>query len=289
MPFRGIQRYGCAHGAHEGPSRNDFTAIAAGQTLYRDIDLAEMYDLANGLYNIVADGSLPYADGDSMWLSGNSVPFSSNVLELPVTVAQSGMDGQIAMNRKRTTIESSCSSQQNTAISDANEGCVSLANAAADAAISGSAKMFEEYFKDTSESTRNKVADVYRRVANECAATPGGTSTSQCTDPYNYCSGSLIAYTYWSTGYSSEPVRDVYYCPRYFDVMPADSTMCHSQSQATNTLHEMTHALAATDDYAYGIDAVLALSSEQAVANADTYALYATGKCDSLEKVAVQC
>ena len=61
--------------------------------------------------------------------------------------------------------------------------------------------------------------------------------------------------------------------------------MCHSQSQATNTLHEMTHALAGTADHAYGMDGIMGLSSEQAVSNADTYALYATGTYSHIPQV----
>lgn len=166
------------------------------------------------------------------------------------------------------------------AITTATQGCASLANAAADAALSGSEEMFRKYFKDCSDSTRQKVANVFRSVAKECAATPGGTSTSQCTDPYDYCHGDLIAYTYWTTGGGVAPTRDLYYCPRYFKIMPVQSTGCGQQSQATNTLHEMTHAVAQTSDFAYGMDGILELRAEEAVANADTYALFAGGKFD---------
>lgn len=234
-----------------------------------------MYDLDNDMYDIFAEGALPYAADDSLWLSGNTLLFSSNVLELPITSAQ--VVDQADVKRKRTTIQSDCSSEQSAVIMAANEGCVSLANGAADAATSGPAEMIEKYFKDSSDSTRSKVAEIFKAVSKECAATPGGTSESYCTDPRNFCSGNLVAYTYWTTG-GYEEVRNVYYCPRYFDNMPSDSTRCHSQSQASNVLHEMTHALAETDDHAYGFDACMALSAEQAIDNADTFALFATGK-----------
>lgn len=273
--FHGLQKHQCGHAGHETPSANDFTTIAAGETLYRDIDIAGMYNLDTDIYDVFADGSLPYAGDDSLWLSGSAVPFSSNVLELPITSQQS-FGTQADKKRKRTTIQSDCSSEQNSVITAANEGCVKLADAAANAATSISAEVMQKYFKDSSESTRSKVAKVFNDVSKECAATPGGTSESFCTDPYSYCSGNLIAYTYWTTG-GYEQVRNVYYCPRYFEMMSADSTGCHSQSQASNVLHEMTHALAETDDFGYGFDAIMALSADQAIANADTYALFATG------------
>lgn len=237
-----------------------------------------MYDLDTDLYDVFAEGSIPYADDGSLWLSGHAVPFSSNILELPVTSSQ--VVDQAHMKQKRTTIQSDCSSEQNSVITTANQGCVDLANAAAEAATSGSDFILEKYFKDSSDSARSKIAKVFTDVAKECSETPGGTSESFCTDPYSYCSGNLIAYTYWTTGggYGYEPERNVYYCPRYFEMMPQDSNACHSQSQASNVLHEMTHALAETDDHAYGFDDCMALSAEQAIANADTYALFATGK-----------
>ena len=49
---------------------------------------------------------------------------------------------------------------------------------------------------------------------------------------------------------------------------------CHAQDLTTTIIHEFTHALAGTQDYAYGYSASTALPASEAVANADTYALY---------------
>jgi deuterolysin len=63
---------------------------------------------------------------------------------------------------------------------------------------------------------------------------------------------------------------------------------CHNQDQATTVLHEETHApdvyAPGTLDNAYGYDAAMDLSTDGAVNNADTYALYANGTYLSLLK-----
>lgn len=182
-------------------------------------------------------------------------------------------------HRKRTTIKNDCSTAQRQAIAKANQACTKLANAAAEAALSGPVDDLQSYFKSASQSARQKVAGIYRTVTTECDKTPNGTSTPHCTDPYNNCHGDLLAYTYWQ-GSGRSQVGTTDYCPRYFNgaVLQAKGDQCHEQSRVTNTLHEITHALAGTSDVAYGIDGAMALSSEDVVVHADTYALFATGE-----------
>ena len=111
---------------------------------------------------------------------------------------------------------------------------------------------------DSSESTRSHVAEVFQAVAKECSNTPGGQTTSHCSDGMNHCSGNVLAYTYWS-GYSQDQAGEVFYCPSYYS-LPQDGTYCHAQTQGGNVLHEMTHAVAGTDDLGYGYDAIVQLS-----------------------------
>ncbi|GAB7332678.1 hypothetical protein MBLNU13_g04431t1 [Cladosporium sp. NU13] len=180
------------------------------------------------------------------------------------------------------TLEGSCSSSQRTAFTNANQACASMANAAADAAESGSEETFQTFFKDTSQSTRQAVAASFRKVAKECSSTPGGTSKSYCTDQHGNCGGGLLGYTYWQNTYSGS-VGSTYYCPIYYSTIPATGVVCDDQSQASNTLHETTHAVLATRDIAYGLRAVKALSSSDALHNADSYTYYAIAielKCD---------
>lgn len=177
------------------------------------------------------------------------------------------------------TLEGSCSASQHTAFTNANQACASMASAAAYAAESGSEETFQTFFKDTSQSTRQAVAASFRKVAKECSSTPGGTSKSYCTDQHGNCGGGLLGYTYWQNTYSGS-VGSTYYCPIYYSTIPATGVVCDDQSQASNTLHETTHAVLATRDIAYGLRDVKALSSSDALHNADSYTYYAIGTCD---------
>lgn len=184
-----------------------------------------------------------------------------------------------AATASATTLQSDCSSSQRTAITNANQACAKLANAAAEAAESGSVDTFQSFFKDTSESTRQAVANSFRKVAEECSTTPGGTGTTYCTDQRGNCGGDLLGYTYWQDqGYDTH-IGTTYYCSRYYSVISPMSSRCEDQSQASNTLHETTHAVLATEDIAYGLANVKSLSSSQALQNADTYTYYAIGMC----------
>lgn len=264
-----------------------FTNIAAGQTITNDFDIAEYYDLEDESYDVFANGNLPYASADSMSLSGRYIPFSSNKLLVAVDCEKASQVtkaiNKLELLKKRTTIESDCSASQSSAIADASKNCASLASAAADAACNGDADTFNAYFKDTSTTTREKVADLYRKAADECGSTPGGNSTSSCTDPQGSCGGNLIAYTVWSESYNGDGTvtgrtEKLYYCPLYFEMGAATPEQCHQQCRGSNTLHEMTHAVGSTKDVAYGYQAAMGLSTSQALDNADTYALYANGK-----------
>lgn len=115
-------------------------------------------------------------------------------------------------------------------------------------------------------------------MANECASITSGATTYYCTDVYGYCESNVLAYTI--------PSLDVVVnCPLYYSALTSLTSSCHAQDQTTTTLHEFTHAPGVyspgTDDNGYGYAAATALSSSQAVANADSYALYANGMFSS--------
>lgn len=71
----------------------------------------------------------------------------------------------------------------------------------------------------------------------------------------------LVAYAQPSTGQMAN-------CPLFYE-LPATSTGCGDQSQAATVLHEFTHVLAGTSDYAYGYSRSTSLSASQAIDNAD--------------------
>ena len=131
-------------------------------------------------------------------------------------------------------------------------------------------------------------------VANECGSTSSGATDYYCTDVYGYCSSNVLAYTIPSNNI-------VVNCPIYYTAIrkwtfdkhsflvqywsrkfiAALTSTCHAQDQATTTLHEFTHAPGVyspgTQDNGYGYSAATALSASRALANADSYALYANG------------
>jgi len=177
---------------------------------------------------------------------------------------------------KRTVIGSSCTGTRLTAIRTALSNCQRLASAAATAAAAGT--KLDTYFKSTSTSTRNTVSARLRAVASDCGSSSSATSTN-CNDPYGGCSSNVLAYTVPSQDF-------ITYCPLFFNQLPGLSSTCHAQDQATTVLHEETHAPGVyspgTDDLGYGFAAASRLSTSQALNNADSFALYANGKCAAL-------
>lgn len=256
---------------------DSFKSIAAGETIEVEIELAELYDLSkSGKYNVLAQGVIEYAEGDSTALSGAVLSYSSNQLAIDVDAAKTAkIDTALQSLAKRTAVQSDCTGTRLSAIRTALSNCNRLATAAATAATSGSASKFSEYFKTTSSSTRSTVAARLRAVASDCASSSATTRT-YCTDIYGACSSGVLAYTLPSNNY-------IAYCPLFFNQLPALSGTCHQQDQATTVLHEETHAPAVyspgTQDNGYGYSAATSLTAARALANADSYALYANGMC----------
>jgi deuterolysin len=257
-------------------TEDSFKSIAAGETIEVEIELAELYDLSkSGKYNVLAQGVIEYAENDSTALSGAVLSYSSNQLSIDVDAAKTAkIETALQSLTKRTAVQSDCSSTRLTAIRTALSNCNKLATAAATAATSGSASKFQEYFKTTSSTTRSTVAARLRAVASDCASTTGGKTRTYCTDIYGGCESNVLAYTLPSNNY-------IAYCPLFFNQLPALSGQCHAQDQATTVLHEETHAPAVyspgTQDNGYGYSAASSLTAARALANADSYALYANG------------
>ncbi|PVH77722.1 neutral protease 2-like protein [Cadophora sp. DSE1049] len=252
-----------------------FKFLKAGEEFTTTINTAEVHDLqTSGTYTFSAEGAMRFAIGESTELSGEAVSFKSNTLKMDVDGAAAALVPRaIGMTLdKRTVLQSGCSSAQSTSTRNALTNCAALARAAASAATSGSATKFSEYFKTTATTTRSTVSARLSAVARECASTSSGATDYYCTDVYGYCETNVLAYTI--------PSQNVIVnCPIYYSALPALTTTCHRQDQATTTLHEMTHAPGTyspgTVDNGYGYAAATALTSARAVANADSYALYA--------------
>ncbi|GAB7354239.1 hypothetical protein MBLNU459_g4777t1 [Dothideomycetes sp. NU459] len=251
-----------------------FKPILAGQTIEVEIELAELYELSSdGAYDVSVAGAIPYAELNGTVLTGSALPFTSNQLSVDVDATEAAkIEKAVDGLARRSTVQSDCSGSKLTAIKKALGNCKTLATAASTAATSGSASKFKEYFKTTSSSVRSTVAARLKAVASDCGSTSSGKTETYCTDIYDNCDSNVLAYTLPSNDY-------IAYCPLFFSDLPALTSSCHDQDQATTVLHEETHAPAVyspgTEDNGYGYSAATSLSSAQAVLNADSYALYA--------------
>lgn len=233
------------------------------------METAALHSLSEGGdFDVFAQGLVPYAEEGSTELAG-SVPYESNKLSMAI-------DGAIAATvskalTKRTTIGSSCTGTKLTAVRTALSNCARLATSAASAASAGT--KLSTYFKSTSSSTSSTVAARLRAVSSDCGGT-GRATTTNCNDPYSGCSSNVLAYTVPSANF-------ITYCNLFFTALPALTSTCHAQDQATTVLHEETHAPGVyspgTDDLGYGYAAATRLSTSQALNNADSFALYANG------------
>ncbi|PSN67388.1 neutral protease 2-like protein [Corynespora cassiicola Philippines] len=247
-----------------------FQVIAAGETLEKTFDIAEMHDLsAGGSFDVVTTGAVPFAKVDSTEIEG-AVAFSSNTVAASVDGAEAAKVRRAFL--KRAIVQSDCTGTRRTAVVNGLANCRSLATTAASQANSNTAKM-TEFFKSSSASTRSTVAGVFNRVASECGSSTGGVSRLYCTDVYpgGACSGGVIAYTVPSQSYQA-------YCGIFFNQMPATSRGCYAQTQASTLVHEVTHLsqVRGTSDYGgYGYNFVRSLSASQNLNHADTYTLFA--------------
>ena len=252
-----------------------FTALQPGQSKEVVVDLAEVYGLdKSGIYDVRAAGQFRVAElGSTELIRDETIFYHSNPVSLNV-------DGQRASKvskaihvalQSRSTIQSDCSASQKSTIADGEKRCAAQANAAADAALNGSASKFQEYFKSTATADRQRVANRLKAVAKECTNTPGGVLSVHCSDVYNYCDPGTFAYTV-----SSDDA--VVWCDQYWK-SPMETTQCHGDDKTGTTIHEYTHAShvfsPGTDDYAYGYTDCSKLSRAKALENADTYEYYA--------------
>lgn len=212
------------------------------------------------------------------------MPYNSNELSIDVDAAEAMTVMKAITPLERRTRVSGCSGSRGSALAQALQNSASLANRAAEAATSGSAAKFQEYFRTTDASTRQTVAARLRAVARESSSTSSGSTTYNCNDPYGYCDPNVLAYTLPAYNIIAN-------CNIYYTYLPPLTRSCHAQDQATTTLHEFTHAPGVyspgTQDYGYGYQAAISLSAYQALNNADSYALYANGMNPTITEVFV--
>lgn len=264
VPFEGMK----VRILHSGLTSEDFVTLAAGQTKEVTVETAALHPLhEGGEFDVFAKGALPFAEEASTELTG-ALDYESNKLTMSIDGTQAATVAKALS--KRTVVGSSCTGSKLTAVRTALSNCAKLATSAASAATAGT--KLTTYFKSTSSAST--IAARLRAVSSDCGSTSSKTTTN-CNDPYSGCSSNVLAYTVPSDSF-------ITYCPIFFSALPALASSCHAQDQATTALHEETHATSVyspgTQDLGYGYSAATALSANQALNNADSYALYANGK-----------
>lgn len=268
LPFEGIRM----RIATEALPETAFVTIPAGQSLDVDFDVAELHDLsAGGHFDISAKGAISYANEDSTELAG-TVSFASNTISADVDgLAARSVLTAYRNKMKRQIVQADCTGTKGETTKNAINGCRNLAQAAANAASNGSAAKMEEYFKSSTATTRNAVAGVFNKVAQECGSTTAGVSKQYCSDVYRACGSTVLAYT-------APSLSVMVNCNLFFTELQLLSTRCHAQDQSSTTLHETTHLrqVKGTEDYGvYGYNAVRRLTAAQNLNHADTYTLFA--------------
>ncbi|KAJ6788301.1 hypothetical protein PWT90_07729 [Aphanocladium album] len=260
---------------------SSFRILGAGQSISTDFDLAHAHDLSeSGVYHIELSGSLPVASSSftprssssSSTMLAGSVPYQSNRLTITVDGAaatRSAARAAASSLQRRAQIQD-CQGEQLAVTQQALADCARVAQAAANAAVSGPDDKMVEYFKAADDDTRCTVSAVFQKVAAECGSTSGGGTAYYCSDVRGACQAGVLAYTAQSENLMA-------YCPLYFE-MPPLASRCREQDQATTNLHEMTHLtqIKGTEDFGgYGYNFIQSLSAEQNLNHADTYAVFA--------------
>ncbi|KAG6052746.1 hypothetical protein E4U17_005447 [Claviceps sp. LM77 group G4] len=265
VPFQGIRQRISAQNLDDAA----FEHIPAGQSVAVTFNVGEVHDLSSGgTFNIRSSGIMQFASQSNNQLIG-SVPYTSNSIRAEIHGPKAASVHEAFHVSKRSVTQRDCTGSKYTASMRALRNCAKLAAMAQNAAQTDSRKLYE-YFKSSTARTSYQVALVFNKVAIECGATNGGVSRFYCTDLYNGCSRGVLAYTMPDLGYQI-------YCDLYFTSLPSVTYTCHSQDQASTTLHEMTHlrAIAETSDYAYGYQDIMTLGTAYALNNAESYSLFA--------------
>ena len=165
-----------------------FKTLAPGASLENTFDLATVTDLsAGGVFEVVSEGAFPVAKPGTTELSSAKLAFRSNQLSITVDGEKAAKVEPAVKILEERTLVTSCSGSQNTALRNALTNARTLSLNAANAAQSGSASKFQEYYKTTATSARNTVAARFRGVATQAGSTTGGGTRYYCTDPYGYC------------------------------------------------------------------------------------------------------
>ncbi|KAF5376128.1 hypothetical protein D9615_007679 [Tricholomella constricta] len=249
-----------------------FTVIPAGETVTVNHEVASLFDFASagtGKFSFEPITSFQVQSVDER-LAGvpefSKIEASASSVEIEVTGDL--VKREIPQLNKRAVDICTTTSKKSFIDASYTEG-----KALASGGVSyinshgASDSLYRAYFGATSTST---ITSKLSAVANENSS----SRTLSCVDSFGVCSGGVIAYTVIST-------TNIYFCSIFFNEVPS-SSLCSGTSVASRnvrggtTLHELTHAVANTDDVTYGCAADQGLSDANQVRNADNYNCFTT-------------
>ncbi|EAU82657.2 hypothetical protein CC1G_12425 [Coprinopsis cinerea okayama7 len=233
-----------------------FVTIGAGETVtIVHSGLAALYDFASvgtGSFSFEPRINIVKADEDDVRVSSFSdltVGTSSVTVDVTDDVARRVLGGLNLVEKRARNVVSESRTLATAASSYVNSRGTSDS-------------LYVAYWGTNAAS---RVTSVFNAVANENSS----SRTLDCVDQYGVCGGGTIAYTVIAT-------TNIYYCSIFFNQVSI-SQLCGGTTVAARnvrggtTLHELTHAVARTDDVAYGCAADQRLSTSQKIINADNY------------------
>ncbi|KAK7436844.1 hypothetical protein VKT23_014486 [Stygiomarasmius scandens] len=248
-----------------------FAVIPAGETVTVTHDVSSVFDFASA-----GAGSFTFEPVQTFQIAGAEAEVKS-IVQMDKVAASSApsvtvnISGDLAkrelpLNKRATNI---CNSASQRSFIDASytEAKQLASIASSYIGSNGANSLYTSYYKTNPTST---IRSVFNAVANENS----NSRTLSCVDSFNACSSGVIAYTLIAT-------TNIYYCSIFFNEV-ATSRLCSGTSVASRnvrggtTLHELTHAVAGTDDIGYGCSFDQGLSASNARVNADNYNCFST-------------
>ncbi|KAK0491609.1 Metalloprotease [Armillaria novae-zelandiae] len=257
-----------------------YVTIASGQTVNVTHDVSAIYDWSgNAKYTVTPSASFRAAApgnllADISSLSQVSVDNSSLGVEISSVTKRElqskheSRSSDVQVLDKRAVV--SCSSpSESSFISDSyTEGKALASLGSSYISFNGATdSLYRSYFGSAPTSTILSVLDA-------AASESSSSRTLNCDDIYNLCDGNIVSYTVVST-------TNIYFCDVFFNEVNVTELCSGTTVAARNVrggtmLHELTHAIANTDEITIGCSADQALSDSDAAVNADNYNCFTT-------------
>ena len=249
------------------PTEKDYIVLAAGESLTRDVNLSDYYNLSiSGTYavkyNVVSSGLYATEDGKQFNTADH---LTSNMMELSIE----GRANRVLQEVNPQVVTGTngffgCSASQQTDLVNARDAAsIYAANAVSYFAASKQGARYTTWFGVYDASRYSAVSSHFSLVQNAVDTASPMNFDCTCTD------AGVYAYVFPNSPFN------IYLCPAFWS-----SSTTGTDSKAGTLIHEITHftVVADTDDHAYGQAAAQALAISNpalAVMNADSHEYFA--------------